>query len=354
MRKLRYGILGSGFMGRTHAEAIRHIPNAELSAIALGTRAPGLAADYAVPLCADADQLIARDDVDAVIITTPQYAHARDALAAAARGKHLFIEKPMTTTVADADAIVAACAARGLALSVGYQQRYRPVPRAACEQIRAGAIGKVHTIQFAQTFQMFVDPAFGGDWSWWANPASVGHILAGGVHAIDLCRWMLGAEVVSVVGHSRTLREPHEPENTTMGLLLFDNGTIMSLWASSACPPPGFPGLTFRAQIMGETGMIDMDAYDKLQVATDGVWRTAAEQPPVNTEKAATAFGFPRMHAYIEQLAAYTDAVLAGTPPPVSGADGRAGVAIALALLESSRSGQPVRLDAAPYTKEAN
>lgn len=344
MRKLRYGILGSGFMGRTHAEAIRQIENAELVAVALGSRAPALAADYGAQLCASADELIARDDVDAVIIATPQYAHVGDALAAAARGKHLFIEKPMTTTLADADAIIAACERAGLALSVGYQQRYRGVPRAAHDHIRAGAIGQVHTIQFSQTFQMFVDPAFGGDWSWWANPASVGHILAGGVHAIDLCRWMLGAEVVSVYGHSRTFREPHEPENTTMGLLEFDNGTIMSLWASSACPPPGFPGLTFRAQIMGAEGMIDMDAYDTLKLANDGGWRVVAEQPPVNTEKAATAFGFPRMVAYIEQLAVFTDAVLAGTPPPISGGDGRAGVAAALALLESSRTGQAVRL----------
>src|SRR5262245_25391137 len=344
MRKLRYGILGSGFMGRTHAEAIRHIENAELIAIALGSRAPGLATDYGARLCESVEELVARNDIDAVIITTPQYAHAEEALLAAAHGKHLFVEKPMTTTVADADAIVEACAKRGLALSVGYQQRYRTVPRATYELIRSGAIGKVHTIQFSQTFQMFVDPAFGGDWSWWAKPESVGHILAGGVHAIDLCRWILGAEVIAAFGHSRTFREPHEPENTTMGLLTFDNGTIMSLWASSACPAPGFPGLTFRAQIMGEAGMIDMDAYDKLQLADNGEWRNWAEQLPVNTEKAATPFGFPRMHAYIAQLAAYTDAVLNGTPPPITGADGRAGVATALALLESSRTGRAVAL----------
>jgi predicted dehydrogenase len=344
MSKLRYGILGSGFMGRTHAEAIRHIDNAELVAVALGSRAPKLATDYGIALCASADELIGRGDIDAVIITTPQYAHTKDALAAAAAGKHLFIEKPMTTTVADAEAIITACKRGGLALSVGYQQRYRGVPRATHDLVRAGAIGKVLTIQFNQTFQMFVDPAFGGDWSWWANPESVGHILAGGVHAIDLCRWILGAEVVSVFGHSRTFREPHEPENTTMGLLTFDNGTIMALWASSACPSPGFPGQTFRAMLMGQTGMLDMDAYDKLMRTEDGVWKVAAEQPPVNTEHAATAFGFPRMHAYIEQLQVYTDAVLADTPPPITGEDGRIGVAVALALLESSRTGQVVAI----------
>jgi predicted dehydrogenase len=261
-------------MGRTHAEALRHIANAELTAIALGSRAPQLAADYGVDLSDSAADLIARDDVDAVIIATPQYVHAEQAMLAIEHGRHLFIEKPMTTTVADAERIIAGCERGNLALSVGYQQRYRIVPRTTYELIQAGSIGQVHTIQFNQVFTLFTDPAFGGDWSWWANPESVGHILAGGVHAIDLCRWMMGAEVVSVFGHSRTFREKHEPENTTMGLLTFDNGALMTLWASSACPAPGFPGQTFRAYIMGEEGMIDMDAYTSVKLAKDGAWRT--------------------------------------------------------------------------------
>jgi len=344
MSTIRYGILGSGFMGRTHAEAMRHVENAELAAVACGSRATGLAADYGVACEASADALIARTDIDAVIIATPQYVHVEQALHAAQQGKHLFIEKPMTTTVADAERIIEACAARNLTLSVGYQQRYRTVPRATYDAVRSGAIGQVHTIQFYQVFQLFTDPGFGGDWSWWANPASVGHILAGGVHGIDLCRWLLDAEVESAFGHSRTLREAHEPENTTMGLLTFSNGTVMALWASSACPEPGFPDLAFRAHIMGESGMIDMDAYDKLQVANDGAWRTVAEQPPVNTEFADTAFRQPRMQAYIDQLQAYTDAVINGAEPPVTGMDGRAGVAAALALLESSRTGRLVHV----------
>jgi predicted dehydrogenase len=344
MSKLRYGILGSGFMGRTHAEAIRHLERAELVAVAGGTRAAKLAADYGVALCHSTQELIGRADVDAVIVATPQFAHAEEALLAAAQGKHLFIEKPMTTTVADAERIIEACERRSLKLSVGYQQRYRTVPRAAYDLIRAGAIGQVHTIQFNQVFQLFTDPGFGGDWSWWANPAAVGHILAGGVHSIDLCRWMLGSDVVSVMGHSRTFREAHEPENTTMGLLQFANGAIMALWASSACPPPGFSGQVFRALIMGATGMIDMDAYDKLKLANDGAWRVVAEQPPVNTETADAAFRTPRMAAYIEQLACFTAAVLDDQTPPVSGHNGLVGVAVALALLESSRTGQIVHL----------
>jgi UDP-N-acetyl-2-amino-2-deoxyglucuronate dehydrogenase len=344
MQTLRYGILGSGFMGRTHAEALQHIAAATLVAVAGGSRAAGLAADYGAQLCESDEALIGRDDIDALIIATPQFAHTQQALAAAARRKHLFIEKPMATTVADAEAIVAACRKNDVALSVGYQQRYRAVPRATREQVQAGAIGQVHTIQLYQVFQLFTDPAFGGDWSWWANPAAVGHILAGGVHGIDFCRWVLGAEVTTAFGHSRTVREKQEPENTTMGLLTFDNGTVIALWATSACPQPGFPGLAFRAQLMGETGLLDMDAYDTLRLASEGAWRTIVEQPPVGTEQAVTAFGFPRMQAYVDQLQAFTEAALAGTPPPVSGEDGLIGVQVALALLESSRTGQLVRL----------
>ena len=344
MQKLRYGILGSGFMGRTHAEALRHVENAELVAIAGGSRAPKLASDYGVALCGSTEELLARDDVDAVVIATPQFNHAAEALAAAERGKHLFIEKPMTTTVDDAERVIEACAKRGVALSVGYQQRYRDVPREAQRQVRAGAIGAVQTIQFNQVFVMYADPAFGGDWSWWANPAAVGHVLAGGVHAFDLCRWILGAEVETVFAQSRTFNEAHEPENTTMAVLTFTNGAVMAHWASSATPAPGFPGLVFRAQMMGERGLLDMDAYGALKIASNGQWRTVVEQPPVNPEQAASAFGFPRMRAFVDQLDAYTRAVLGGEPPPVSGEDGRIGVQIALACLESSREGRLVRL----------
>src|SRR5688572_4468781 len=106
MSKVRYGIIGSGFMGRTHAEAIHNLDNAELVAIASGKRAPKLAADYGAELCQDAAELIARTDIDAVIITTPQFLHAEEALLAAANDKHLFIEKPMTTTIEDAERII--------------------------------------------------------------------------------------------------------------------------------------------------------------------------------------------------------------------------------------------------------
>lgn len=112
MTKLRYGILGSGFMGRTHAEAIHNLDQAELVAIAGGKRTPKLAADYGAELYQSAEELVSRTDIDAIVITTPQFMHAEEALLAAANDKRLFIEKPMTTTVEDAERIIEACAKR--------------------------------------------------------------------------------------------------------------------------------------------------------------------------------------------------------------------------------------------------
>ncbi len=329
MPTLRYGILGSGFMGRTHAEAIQHIENAELVAVALGLRAPKLTSDYGVALCASAEELIARDDIDAVIITTPQYAHAKDTLLAAAHGKHLFIEKPMTTTVADADAIIAACAERGLALGVGYQQRYRNVPRATYEQIRSGAIGKVHTIQFSQTFQMFVDPAFGGDWSWWANPRA---------SAVDPGRrrpardrpvpldagrrgWCSAFGHLAHVPRGRASREHH---HGPADLRQRHDHVAMG---QQRLPAAGITRPDLRAQIMGETACstwTPTTSSRRPATASGTPWPSSRPSTPRRRPPPLASRVY---EAYIDQLVDFTNAALNGTPPPSSGADGRAGVA---------------------------
>src|SRR5215470_15796369 len=92
------GLIGSGYMGRTYAECVaRYNSGAHLVAVAGGTRASGLAADYAVDAEPSIDQLLARDDVFAVIITSPQSAHCEQTRLAAQHGKHVLVEKPMAT-----------------------------------------------------------------------------------------------------------------------------------------------------------------------------------------------------------------------------------------------------------------
>ena len=105
-----FGLLGSGFMAHTYAQSLaKHVPDGHLVAVAEGSRAPALAAEYGVPALADTAAVLARDDVDAVLICTPHSTHRALTEAAAAAGKHVYIEKPMAVTLADCDAMIAAC-----------------------------------------------------------------------------------------------------------------------------------------------------------------------------------------------------------------------------------------------------
>ncbi len=142
-----FGVVGSGFMGQTWARVIaRHVPEARLVAVAGGRGAADLAAQYGVDAL-DVDALFGRDDIDAVVIATPVPKHRPLTEAAARAGKHVLVEKPMTNTRADADAMVAAADAAGVRLAVVSQHRFRAAPMAAKAVIEAGRIGDIRMIR---------------------------------------------------------------------------------------------------------------------------------------------------------------------------------------------------------------
>ncbi len=118
---LRSGILGSGFMAATYAQCLlRQVPDGSLTAIALGFRAPALTAEVGAALEPSAAALLARPDVDAVIVCTPR---------SAAAGKHVYMGEPMARDVAESDGMIEACSSAGVALTVNMVTRFRQVPR---------------------------------------------------------------------------------------------------------------------------------------------------------------------------------------------------------------------------------
>jgi predicted dehydrogenase len=338
MKKIRFGILGSGFMGRTHAEAIKRLPNATLIAVSGGSRAPALAERYGVACEAGLAALVGRADIDAVIVTTPHHLHVDETLAALGAGKHVMVEKPLATSVADCDRMMAEAARQKRVLATGYQQRFRVNNAKARALIADNAIGRVLAVQVSMPMYAgaIKSGGFGGNWEWWNNPASLGHLLNSSPHAIDLLRGFTGGEVVSVSALSRTLLPEVPVEDTTMALLEFSTGTICTLFSSRALPAPSFPGEDFRFRIVGSTGLIDLDPYSELRLSDEQGWRVISTQPPVKHEGADTAFADVRMQAYCDQMASFID-VIKGRPGIVGSAeDGRKAVAVCLAMLESS------------------
>jgi predicted dehydrogenase len=344
MAKLRFGILGSGYMGRTHAEAILRLPDhAVLTAVAGGSRAAGLAQRYHIAEEPTAEALIRRSDVDAVIVTTPHHLHTAATVLALQEGKHALVEKPLATSVEDCDRMIAAAAAAKRFLGTGYHQRFRPNNREARRLVQSGAIGRLETVQVSMPSQQPVGMSnFGSDWSWWNDPSSVGHLINALPHAIDLLRWCTGAEVATVSAFSRTFLPDLKVEDTTMALAEFSNGMITSLYSSRALPAPIFPGEGFRCRLVGRTGLIDLDPFDELRIADAKGWRLVQKQPPVGHDSADTAFGDSRMQAYRDQMMAFITAirgepVTAEMTPVGTGADGRVAVAVIHAILTSSQ-----------------
>ncbi len=145
MTKIRFGILGSGYMGRTHAEAILQLGDrAALTAIAGGTRAAGLAQRYGIPEEGTAEALIRRPDVDAVVVTTPHHLHVEATVLALQAGKHALVEKPLATTVEDTTMALAEFS-NGMVASL-YSSRALPAANFPGESFRFRVVGSTGLI----------------------------------------------------------------------------------------------------------------------------------------------------------------------------------------------------------------
>jgi predicted dehydrogenase len=339
MNKVRIGIVGSGFMGRTNAETVtQYLRDAELRAVAGGTRATALAAEYGVDSVPTVEALVERTDIDAVLISTPHCAHCEQAVLAARHGKHILLDKPMATSVEECDRILEAVEAAGVNLMIMYGQRFRVCNREAHRLIRQGAIGRVRMIE--ETIL-----ASGGLASlppWQSAPANVGAFIGHAVHNIDRIRWLTGQEISSV--SALVARDAASGNDvSTMALLSLADGAMASLWASWEVPAPGFPHTASGARIVGERGILELDAYGELRLATGGEWRIVATQQPIDWQGQG-ALSPVRMQAYRDQHQEFIDSILQQRPPSVTGRDGRAAVAVAMAAYQSAREGRIVVL----------
>ena len=337
MAELRIGLLGSGYMGRTYAECIaKFVTRARLAAIAGGSRAPGLAADYGVPCEPSYDGLLARGDVDAVLIATPHADHCDQALRAAAAGKHVLVEKPMATSVTDCDRMIAACRDAGVMLQVVQTLRFRGTPARAKQLIDAGRIGAVRMIQGRSLVRDYAIAAG----AWPGQPEHGGAFLDMGVHNFDIMRFLLGAEPQRVYSQMVTYKYPAHMGLNAMHELLFTNGVLVQQWMAYQMPAPGLPDSGHRYWIVGSEGILDIDGYGKLLLGRGAGWELVWEQPAIdfiNRPLEAT-----RLEAFFTQTQAFVDDILDNRPDTVSGADGRAAVAIVEAARQSAATGQAV------------
>ena len=333
---VRVGIVGSGFMGRTWAEvAAHHAAGTSLSAVTGGRRAPALATDFGIPLEPSLEALLARDDVDAVVLASPPATHLAQTLAAAAAGRHVLVEKPMAQTVDECARMVDSCRAAGVRLSVVSQHRFRDAPVAAKRLIDEGAIGSVRMIQLIGAEVGWWDLAARGD-EWKLDPAQQTAWASWGAHSCDLLRWFSGADgrlaFARITNFSGT---PPDVGQSAAVVFEMTSGVLAQILMSYEFPPPGLAP-SWPWKIVGSTGIIELDPYAEVRLGRGDSWETVARQEPFDPMDAADPV---RLRAYARQLEDLVAAIASGGDPLVSGDEGRRTTAMLEAVERSAVSG---------------
>jgi len=225
---LRIGVLGLGMAGAVMAPVIATHPRTVLAAAAdrnaeLRAR---VSRDHGIPVEDDAAALCARDDIDAVYIATPHQFHRAHAELAAAHGKHIILEKPMALTLADCDAITAACQAAGVVLVVGHTHSFDPGVRHLRTVHQRGDAGRLAMLAMWNYTDFMYRPR---------RPEELDTAQGGGIlynqlsHQVDVARAIACAEVSSVRAMARVLDPTRPTEGSCNAFLEFANGATASL-----------------------------------------------------------------------------------------------------------------------------
>ena len=284
-------------------------------------------------LYTDWAQMLAQEQLDLVHVCTPHDLHEPQAIAAMEAGAHVFLEKPIATSLEAVDRMAAVSEKTGRKLTVGHNQLFSAAHRAAMEQIRGGAIGTVFLVR-SEGFggSHVVGRGVSQQWRTHAVAGGGGPLIDNGYHQVYNAVDYVGSPAIRVYAQIGRHIQDIEVEDTALLLIEHANGATTSIqvgWSALA-------GAVSVNEIMGTEGQLRFVGGD----APVSVWRRATGEwmhPPVDAE-GRDELGFPLVVRH------FVDAIENDGEVPVSAADGRHVLAIVLAAYESGRSGKAVDL----------
>jgi UDP-N-acetyl-2-amino-2-deoxyglucuronate dehydrogenase len=357
---MRFGIIGCGGIGPTHAGAINQIADAELVAVAdvAVERARAAAEKYGAARVYDSHKtLLADPDIDAVAVCTPSGTHADIAVAALRAGKHVLVEKPMDVSLEACDRLIAAEDETGRKLAVISQHRFDAATQVVKEAIDAGRLGRIVLADASVKWWRTQEYYDSGDWRGTWEMDGGGALMNQGVHTVDVLQWLVGG-VRSLWAQTRTAaHERIEVEDVAVAALTFENGAVGSITATTAA----FSGYPDRIDIYGTEGsaIIEGDRlrtlklksgheFESAQVArhalsvamggTASVRHEASERD--EEEDPGEVWG----DAHRAQIEDFMAAIREDRKPLIDGRAGRKPLEIILGVYRSARTGEPVTL----------
>jgi len=347
---LNVGLIGCGGIAqRAHVPAVQR-----LAALARVTRVCDVRPDVAARVAETLDctwtthyrEVTDEPRIDAVVICTPEFLHAEQAVAAANSGKHVLCEKPMARTLSVADAMLAAAESAHVRLMIAHSRRFTPRYERAHELVQAGAVGEVVLVRESERRPRTTPVAPGvmpSGWrpdpsketTWYAQARyAEGTILHIGVHEMDLLRWFAGSDAESVSMESKITGPGQEVTDTVAILIRFKNGVL------GACDifnqaPIGYPN-HHELEIIGARGVVrsrDLDSHGLTCFDSAGAhFPTASE----------SLLLVPRAYELEQRL--FFESILNDGPIPLDPRESRAALGMALAAIRSSETGERVLL----------
>ncbi|MFB3825594.1 MAG: inositol 2-dehydrogenase [Bryobacteraceae bacterium] len=331
-RKIRFGVLGVGRIGKIHAANLAtRIPGTELAA--LSDVSSGELAAVAARLdvrdtYADCRDLLRRGDIDAVVVCTPTNTHYQIILDAAAAGKHIFCEKPIDLALEKIEAALAAVEKAGVELMVGFNRRFDPNFLKVREMVAAGKIGAPQVLRITSR-----DP----------GPPPETYIRASGgifldmtIHDFDMARYLVGSEVTEVYARAGVLVDPVFEKagdwDTAVVTLAFENGAIGAIDNSRKA----VYGYDQRVEVFGSGGMVTV----RNNTPDNHIYLDAAG---THSSLPLNFFMDRYTESYLNEMQAFVEAIGSGRPVPATGKDGLAAVVIGLAAARSARENRPVK-----------
>ena len=332
MDKIGYGVIGLGFFGEKHAEVLSKMPNVKILGVCRRSIKPlkEIAAKYGVPhTYTDYNELLANKEIEAVSITTMYNQHLAPTLAALKSGKHVFLEKPMASTVQECKEIIQAAKATQHFFIVGHICRFNPRYAMAKKEISEGAIGKIVSIYARRNIPATVSKGVLG---------KIGPIIGDGVHDTDLMLWYTKAKIKTVYANTVSVRKLANPD-IGWTVYRFDTGAVgvcENVWFLPEKTP--FQ-IDERMEIIGTEGSLHIqEGSPNFSVCDKNGWRS-----PDTTY-------WPMLHgvragALREELSYFVNCILESKRPTIiTPEESLAAVEACLAAEESARTSKIIIL----------
>ncbi len=349
------GLVGSQFVSSIHHESFRHVPSAEVLAVASPTieHVRRFAQERGIPRWfVDYREMLALPEIDLVVLGLPNDLHCEAVLAAAAAGKHVVLEKPMALNLQECDRMIDAGRRAGVKLMYAEEILFAPKYVRLKQLVDEGALGRPYLVKQSEKHDGPHSP-----WFWDVNRSGGGVTLDMGCHAFEFFRWILSGKDCANRPRAKSVYAQmgtHVHGDKTRGdddavvIIEFENGCIAV--AEESWAKPG--GMDDRAEVYGSEGVAYADLLrgNAIHTYSRGGYGYAVEKAGSTAGWSFTIYEEAWNYGFPQEMAHFVECVRDDKPPLVTGEDGRAVLEIVMAAYASAGQGRKIEL---PFPTDA-